>query len=102
MAPLLNPFAGKRGHAIGNKIRQVHRFAAGAALSPEERYWRWCGFLDEDQLEGLVAFSYEKQDYLKRKNQLLGPMNGGRGMNDVLYMDMHMVLQNDMLVKVDI
>jgi len=102
ISPILKPFEGERGTFLGNKIRQIHRFAAGASLSAEDRYWRWCGFLGEEQVEKVIDFKYQQQDYFDRKKLLLKPFRAGQSMNDVLYMDMHMVLPNDMLVKVDL
>ncbi len=102
LSPLLSPFAGARGNAIGNRIRQVHRFAAGASLDSRERYWRWCGFLNENDAAAILKAGYDREQYYKRKNELLKPFGNGQSMNDVFYMDMHMVLPDDMLVKVDL
>ena len=102
IAPLLSPFEGARGTAIGNKIRQVHRFAAGASLGAAERYWRWCGFLNESDAAAVLKAGTDWDQYKKRKASLLKPFGRGLSMNDVFYMDMHLVLPDDMLVKVDL
>lgn len=101
LAPLLAPFDGARGSKMGNKIRQLHRYAAGASLSNEERYWRWCGFSDEESAAAMLISSPDRGKYLSRKKSILEPYGKSNSVNDVLYMDMHMVLPNDMLVKVD-
>ncbi len=101
IAPLLAPFAGARGSKTGNKIRQLHRYSAGASLSPIDRYWRWCGFSDEESASAMLLCSPDRNLYLSRKKSLLKPYGNSNTINDVLYMDMHMVLANDMLVKVD-
>ncbi len=102
LSPLLKPFDGARNSTLGNKIRQVHRFAEGAAMSNPDRYWRWCGFSGEAEIDKLIDFTYENGTYFRRKNELLSPLGKGNSINDVLYMDMNMVLTNDMLVKVDL
>ncbi len=102
VSPMLSSFEGARGSTYGNKIRQIHRFADGASLNAADRYWRWCGFLNEADVDSMIDFTYESSAYFRRKKELVKPFGKGRSMNDVLYMDMHMVLPNDMLVKVDL
>ena len=101
VSPMLRLFEGARSSPLANKIRQIHRFADGASLSNADRYWRWCGFSDEQEINALTKLSYETGDYFRRKNEILKPLGSGNSLNDLLYMDMHMVLTNDMLVKVD-
>jgi asparagine synthase (glutamine-hydrolysing) len=101
LSPLLRPFAGSRGSKIANKIRQIHRFADGSTMSATDRYWRWCGYAGEDEIDHLIDFTYDNSDYYRRKKALLSPMRDGKTMNDLLLMDMNLVLTNDMLVKVD-
>lgn len=100
-SPLLGPFEGARNSPVSNRIRQIHRFARGAAMSSSDRYWRWCSFIDESEIDPMIDFTYENRDYFRRKQELLKPLGEGRTLQDVLRMDMHMVLTNDMLVKVD-
>ncbi len=100
-SPLLRPFEGARNSATGNRIRQIHRFAEGAAMTASERYWRWCSFIDEGEIDQMIDFTYENRNYFRRKKDILQPIGSGSTLQDVLRMDMHMVLPNDMLVKVD-
>jgi asparagine synthase (glutamine-hydrolysing) len=102
LSPLLSPFGGDRNSPFSNKIRQLHRFADGARLSPADRHWRWCGFVDEEEIDSLIDFQYNNSDYYRRKKEILKPLRSGASMNDLLYMDMNLVLVNDMLVKVDL
>ncbi|MBU0765319.1 MAG: asparagine synthase (glutamine-hydrolyzing), partial [Bacteroidetes bacterium] len=90
-----------RNSGIGNKARQLNRFAQGLRLSEKERYWNWCAFTDETTSRELFAGRLDETEYLKRKNKLLGSIGTGDGICDILYTDMHLVLQNDMLTKVD-
>jgi asparagine synthase (glutamine-hydrolysing) len=101
LSPVLRPFEGSRGSKIANKIRQLHRFADGAAMNPTDRYWRWCGYAGESEIDDLVDFSYDNSAYFRRKKEILKPLGTGSSINDVLKMDMNLVLPNDMLVKVD-
>lgn len=108
--PLWQVLPKSRHKGWTNRIRQLHRFAEGAGMSPEERYWRWCGFIREAEaiqtIQPLLAQmgetekeelfrSYEaiKQSYIERVS--------GRDLNGVLWADQHLVLPNDMLTKVD-
>lgn len=100
---VLKPFAGSRNSKIGNKIRQVHRFANGASLSASNRYWRWCSLADAFDAEKLIQLKAPQfLEFQSRKAELTKSIKGSSDMNDVLYADMHLVLQNDMLTKVDL
>jgi asparagine synthase (glutamine-hydrolysing) len=101
LSPLLRPFEGSRGSKVANKLRQLHRFADGANMSAADRYWRWCGYAGETEIDDLIDFTYDNSGYFRRKKELLAPLGNGKNINDVLLMDMNMVLPNDMLVKVD-
>lgn len=101
VSPILRPFEGARGSKLSNKVRQLHRFAGGAAMSNTDRYWRWCGFTDEEAIDGMIDFNYDNSEYFRRKRELLKPLGQGNNLQDILYMDMHRVLPDDMLVKVD-
>lgn len=99
---LLKPFAGSRNSKIGNKIRQIHRFAEGSHFSAAERYWRWCAFVGERDAEKLIQLkSQQFVNYRNRKESVLRNITGNSDMNDVFFTDMKLVLENDMLRKVD-
>ncbi len=103
-APLWRLLPRSRDSALGNAVRRLDRFARRAALSPAERYWSWCSFTDEERvvatlsarLRGVAASA----EYVVRKRACTRWIDG-RGMNDVLYSDVELVLPNDMLKKVD-
>jgi asparagine synthase (glutamine-hydrolysing) len=98
--PLLKVFPKSRNSKFSNKIRQFDRFAKGMKLNAEERYWQWCAFADEEETDRLFNLR-NKGEYYDRKKSILKNISGTKSLNDVLYSDMHLVLQNDMLVKVD-
>ncbi len=97
---LLTKNKGSRQSLFSNKVRQVHRFAEGAKLSPGERYYRWCAFVDEQDVEKLFYLK-EKKDFFKRKQNITQAITGAKNLNDVLLTDMQLVLAGDMLTKVD-
>jgi asparagine synthase (glutamine-hydrolysing) len=122
--PMLEWLPRSRNSALGNKLRQAHRFAESLALAPAERYWYLSGFVGEARLAQVLAQGVAQrlaapspldpdnewlpallhtleQDYPTRKAQLLRPIQG-QDLNEVLYADVQMVLTNDMLTKVDL
>jgi asparagine synthase (glutamine-hydrolysing) len=100
LKPLWKNLPKSRNSAFSNRIRQYDRFASGMNLPADERYWRWCGFSDENELVSLLK-QKANSEYFDRKKIVLQNISGKGDMNEVLYSDMHLVLQNDMLVKVD-
>lgn len=67
-SPLLSPFSGARNSPLANKIEQLHRYATGSRLSPSDRYWRWCAFIGETEIDRMLDFTYSNSDYFRRKN----------------------------------
>jgi asparagine synthase (glutamine-hydrolysing) len=84
-----------RNNKITNTIRQLHRFAEGARLSPQERYWRWASILPEEE-----SYKLLNGPLAKAKNGFDWNISG-KDLNEVLLADMKLVLLGDMLVKVD-
>lgn len=94
-----------RNSALTNKFRQLHRFAEGLQLSSQERYWRWAGFAQEKEVMNLIhpgiQSLFSQDGYHSRKRAFTRWIPETESMNDVLRNDMHLVLPNDMLTKVD-
>lgn len=96
-----------RNTYIANKVRQLQRFADGAALDAKERYWLWATWQGED--EALALLKKEHQPgansllYRYRKKYLLEYIDNRNqyNLNNVLMADWHLVLANDMLAKID-
>jgi asparagine synthase (glutamine-hydrolysing) len=107
LAPIFKVLPQSRNSKYGNLIRQFDKLTNGAQLSDAERYWRWAGFYDEDQLQELFHPDFlnqsNKKIYLQDKANLLNAFaeNQPQSMNQVLLTDMKMVLAGDMLTKVD-
>jgi asparagine synthase (glutamine-hydrolysing) len=90
-----------------NKIRQLQRFASGAHLPPQERYWLWATW--QQEAEALALLRPENREaaqgrlYRARKSRLLECVSRNHyDLNNVLCADWRMVLANDMLPKVDL
>ncbi len=96
-----------RNSFLGNKIRQLHHFAAGAKLAANERYWLWATW--QQELQALQMLSDKSKDlvhnrlYRARKNRLTSCIPGkAHNLNHILCADWHLVLANDMLPKIDL
>lgn len=94
---LAKPFPSSRKSFISNKIRQIQKLAEGLRLNPFERYWLWCCFQKPEYVNALLQNSIRfSHDIIK---ELV--FTNSTNFNEVLYNDMHLVLANDMLFKVD-
>jgi len=102
LEPLLNMLPYSRNTIYGNKIRQIIRFSEGAKLSTADRYWRWASIATKDKAINLLKIKNENFEKLftERKEAHLAGLDGN--FNSLLYTDVKMVLQNDMLVKTDL
>jgi asparagine synthase (glutamine-hydrolysing) len=99
--PFLRMLPQSRNSRLGNITRQGIRFAEGAKMNAQERYWRWAS----------IAKAREAMELLVNKNKNLETLNNSRkhellkgiddNFNSLLYTDVQLVLQNDMLVKTD-
>lgn len=102
--PLWKALPQSRNTQITNKVRQLARFSQGVRLNPRERYWRWAGYADENEVDKLLATSTKvnlQLDYHIRKENLLRYISNDESINDILLSDVSLVLANDMLTKVD-
>lgn len=103
--PLWSMLPRSRNNKITNKFRQMHRFAAGARLGAQERYWRWASFNTGSQADALlhpsVAAAVNHQELDQAKAAILSAIKTD-DYNEVLVTDMNLVLLSDMLVKVDL
>ena len=102
LSPLWSVLPKSRNSKFGNLFRKLDKFATGASLSKEKRYWLWASLLNEADASNLMLKSPQKESYLKRKEEILAVVSKGDDFNDVLYTDVNLVLQSDMLRKVDL
>lgn len=99
---LLKKLPKSRNTKTGNKIRQLEKFAEGMKLSPQERYWqwaKWAGYSGDQLFSKNYSSDLNGISFNQRKSELLKDISSDY--NSVLLTDMHLVLENDMLVKVD-
>ncbi len=99
--PLWKSLPKSRNSKFGNLARQLHRFSEGMNLSEKERYWQWASFLSEEKAEKFLTAKSQssKEEFSKIKTRILKNIND---FNSVLLTDVNLVLQNDMLFKVDL
>lgn len=103
LRPLWHLLPASRSTSMGNTVRQLRKFADGLNLSPADRYWSWASFMQEDEVAQLMGENiYCSAEYLQRKKALTQEVRGSNGMDEMLYADLHQVLRNDMLTKVDL
>lgn len=102
MKPLWEMLPKSRNSKVGNLFRKLHKFSEGANLSQTERYWLWAGLMNEADASNIMMKKARPEIYLKRKEQHLSQLNEGNDFNDVLFTDLKLVLQSDMLRKVDL
>ncbi|HTF20249.1 MAG TPA: asparagine synthase (glutamine-hydrolyzing) [Chryseolinea sp.] len=103
---LWNKMPQSRNSALANKMRQFSRFAEGAKMNAKDRYWKWAGFASKDDalkmLHPDLRMNLWLKEFVPRRKSLLQFLpDSGETMNDIFLTDMHMVLTNDMLAKVD-
>lgn len=103
-APLWSILPHSRNNKITNLFRQLDRFAEGAKLSTQERYWRWASFNTLDKASALLHPNVLSQvDFPLMENEKKAILSAIKtdDFNEVLLTDVHLVLLSDMLVKVD-
>ncbi len=99
---LLKKLPKSRNSKTGNKIRQLEKFAEGMKMSPQERYWQWAkwsGYTSAQLFSKKYSSDINTTEFEKSKSNIL--KNISDDYNSVLLTDMQLVLENDMLVKVD-
>lgn len=103
-APFWAVLPKSRNNKITNTFRQLHRFASGARLQPDERYWKWATLSNENQALALLHPSIKEKIKREVAQQIQASFISGirsNDFNEVLLTDMNLVLLSDMLVKVD-
>ena len=101
LQPLWNRLPASRNSKSGDLIRKLRKFAAGMNQSPRERYWSWCGYGDAIYINSLIHQDYKSHETDECIKILASHIKNTKGINDMLMNDIHLVLPNDMLFKVD-
>lgn len=100
ISPFLNLFPESRNGAFSNKVRQLKRYNKGLSATPENRYWNWCSLMSEQNSRNLIAKKTDWNILTSKRNSLIHKKD--ESLNSVLYNDVNLVLQGDMLHKVDL
>ncbi|HEU4718182.1 MAG TPA: asparagine synthase C-terminal domain-containing protein, partial [Bacteroidia bacterium] len=92
-----------RNSSLGNRMRQLRKFAEGIKMTAAERYWRWAGFTKEGDLGKLIQNPQITSSIPKRfcRDDISARIHDDGDFNEILREDFKMVLEGDMLVKVD-
>lgn len=105
LLPLWNALPQSRNNFLGNKARQLRRFAEGMKLTSQERYWQWAGYAKSEDAYRLFSekskSALDQAEYNSFKSELLKTLPEKESIRDILLTDMQLVLPNDMLTKVD-
>ncbi|MDB5227246.1 MAG: asparagine synthase [Bacteroidota bacterium] len=103
LQPLWEKLPQSRSGKIGNKVRQLERFAVGMDMSPADRWWRWCCINDMEYVNALLNGRQDNVmvDIIEARQKFSSPVSFDGTLNDCLLADVGMVLPYDMLVKVD-
>lgn len=103
--PIWSRLPHSRNNKVTNIFRQLARFAEGANLSAADRYWKWASFLKKGQAFALLNPRIRQQVDAAMPDKIMALFTKeiqGRDLNEVLLADMNLVLQSDMLPKVDL
>ncbi len=101
-APVWALMPRSRNSPLADRIRQLDRFASVAGLTAEERYLRLAAFEEEKHVDALIGPEEHRAEWKRRRAQITAPLRNDPGLNGLLWADLHTVLPNDMLHKVDL
>jgi asparagine synthase (glutamine-hydrolysing) len=102
LKPLWFLMPASRNSSLGNRVRQLQKFSEGVSLGAKDRYWNWASFWPENEVDKLIRDRVDKGELKNRKGQLTAEFGTTKDLDEVLYTDLHQVLRNDMLTKVDL
>ena len=103
-APVWEAIPKSRNSSIGNKLRQMNKFAKGAKLNMEDRYFQWCSILSEVDANNLFDKRFKQSIKLELTNQVKDfycAQIQSNDFNEFLLADLGLLLPGDMLHKVD-
>ncbi len=101
LKPLWFLLPSSRNSNLGNTIRQLQKFSNGVSLGAKDRYWNWASF-NAEVGELMKTDEVDQTEVGKRKWKLTSELGTTNDLDEVLYTDLHQVLRNDMLTKVDL
>ncbi|MBK8497875.1 MAG: asparagine synthase (glutamine-hydrolyzing) [Flavobacteriales bacterium] len=101
-APLWRMLPKSRNNPLTDRVRQLDRFARSAHLSAEQRYLLLASWDDELDAASLIAASGSEAEFAQRRGMMTAPIRNHKDLNGLLWADLHTVLVDDMLRKVDL
>lgn len=101
-APAWRLLPRSRNNAITDRIRQLDRFARSARMSKEERYLLLASWDDELDAHTLIGSHTDERAFHERRAAMTAPLARHNDLNGLLWADVHTVLPDDMLYKVDL
>lgn len=101
-APLWRLLPRSRGNAFMDRVRQLDRYARTARLSKEERYLLLASWDDELDTATLLRPKADDRMFAERRRTITVPLGEHDDLNGLLWADLHTVLPDDMLYKVDL
>jgi len=93
-AGLLKGGGSSRSNKAGDINRKLQKFSGGLKLTNEERYWDWCSFSSEADVNDLLNSDFSMPTKWDG--------NSIESITDLLITDQSFILPNDMLKKVDL
>jgi asparagine synthase (glutamine-hydrolysing) len=100
LLPLWKRLPKSRNSFLSNRFRQLERFASAYGNDPPDRYWKWCAISDMKEASALLK-AYDAHSAQSRKDALTQFVRKDFSINGMLMNDVHLVLPDDMLQKVD-
>ncbi len=101
-APLWRTLPRSRSNPLADKVRQLDRFARSAGLDAEARYLLLAAWDEELDAGGLLDPLADEAEFHRRRKTITAPLAAHRDLNGLLWADLHTVLPDDMLRKVDL
>lgn len=102
LSPLWAALPKSRQSMLGNRVRQLDRYASALNLSPQDRYINWA-CMGTGQFSKSLLMLHEAE--IPEMNKIFAPFTSHfrnpHTISDVLLADMKLVLPGDMLFKVD-
>jgi asparagine synthase (glutamine-hydrolysing) len=99
--PLWDLLPASRNSRFADRVRQLRRFSRAATLTPRERYLMLASFEDTSVIDDLLGNAKDPGEFNHRRAQMAAAVRSN-DLNDLLWADLHTVLPNDMLLKVDL
>ena len=101
-APLWRALPKSRNNTLTDRFRQLDRYARTARLTKEERYLLLASWDDELDTGALVMSASDDEAFAMRRRSITAPLGEHVDLNGLLWADLHTVLTDDMLYKVDL